>query len=152
MVQTGAGYHTVWLPDFFLPFLHSGSGTSRFANHNTVGIALALPSLHAIAVSHLSSLFPPYSVYFGCPCLFPNGNFEVDWCCLFRGEWFHAQRGWDEGWAEVWAQTPRSHRENEDFTQQWCSSKTASMCSLFSVGGWSQMEQSHHWLTQRTSA
>lgn len=46
-----------------LPFLHSAIGTSRFANHNTVGTALALPLLHATAASHLSSPFSPQILF-----------------------------------------------------------------------------------------
>lgn len=77
----------VWQRVFLLS-IHCGSGTSRSANHNTVGTMIALPSLHANVVSRLSSPPPhpptsPSSVCFGCPLLFPNGNFEVDWCCRF---------------------------------------------------------------------
>ncbi len=69
----------------FLPYLNCRSGTSSFANHNTVGTAFALPSPQCT-----QTLFHVFLLFFLIICLFwlffsfPNGNFEVDWCCLFR--------------------------------------------------------------------
>lgn len=88
--HTEAGYRNVRQPVapvlfFFLPSLNCRSGTSRVANHNTVGTAFALPSLRCT-----QTLFRVFLLSFLIICLFwlffsfPNGNFEVDWCCLFR--------------------------------------------------------------------
>lgn len=126
---------------FSLPTLNCGSGTSRFANHNTVGTAFALPSLHANAASRLSSLFfPPSSVYFGCPLLFPSGNFEVDRCCLFRGERFQSTKamvGWGTGGGlKRDAGESSTLRELQD----------SSHVFFISAGVWSQMERGQSWL------
>lgn len=64
---------------------------------------------------------------------FPNGNFEVDWCCLFRANGSKHKEE-DEEWVEGWEETVRSHEGNLDFTQRWGSFKIAPMCSLFQLG------------------
>lgn len=72
--------------------IYCGSGTSRSANHNTVGTMIALPSLHASVVSRLSS--PPAVL-----CLFWLSSSFSEWKFWGRlvlpvlGERFHAQRG-----------------------------------------------------------
>lgn len=52
-----SGHHSMWQHVSLLS-IYCGSGTSRSANHNTVGTMIALPSLHANVVSRLSSPFP----------------------------------------------------------------------------------------------
>lgn len=142
--HTEAGYRTVWQP-VLLPSLNRGSGTSRFANHNTVGTGFALPSLHANVVSRLAPLFPPSSVYFGCPLLFPNGNFEVDWCCLFRANGSkHKGDRMRDGW-RVEQRQQEANGESLTFNRQW---RTSSHVFFISAGVWSQMEQGESWLTR----
>lgn len=105
------------LLQFFFPFpsLICRSGTQRFANHNTVGTEFALPSLRC-----MQTLFHVFLLFFLIICLFwfsfsfPNGNFEVDWCCLFRAN-SSKHKGYDEGWAEGWRETARSRGGNLDF-------------------------------------
>lgn len=140
MVQTYSG----WRPHctaacrsssvfFFLPSLNSRSGTSRFANHNTVGTAFALPSLRCT-----QTLFLVFLLLFLIICLF--------WFFFFRmeilrsigvacsGRTVPSTKGEDEGWVEGWRETARSRGGNLDFNRQRGSFKTAPMCSLFQLG------------------
>lgn len=104
MVQT----YSAWQPHcmaacrsssvfFPLPSLNCRSGTSRFANHNTVGTAFALPSLHANVVSLLSSLFP-HHLFILVFLFFSEWKFWGRLVLPVPGEQFQAQRvGWGMG-------------------------------------------------------
>lgn len=79
-----------------LPSLNCRPGTSRFANHNTVGTAFALPSLLCT-----QTLFHCFLLLFFIICLFWFFPFFSEWKFWGRlvlpvpGERFQAQRG---GW------------------------------------------------------
>lgn len=111
------------------------SGTSTSANHNKVGSTLALPSLQCTL-----TLFLVFLLLFLISCLFwfffsfPNGNFEVDWCCLFRANRSRL-RGQDGGGG--WGETGEVEGESLVFRELL----TAPMCSLFQFefdGKWSE--------------
>lgn len=95
------------------------------------------PSRHCTqTLFHIFLLLPPSSsVCFGCPLLFPNGNFEVDWCCLFwaNGSTHKRGIGWGMG-QSLKRDSKKLAGESLSFNRQWGNLKTAPMCSLFQLG------------------
>lgn len=138
--------HRGWLPHCMAACFPSPPSTVDQALQGLPTItqlAQHLPSHHCTqTLLHVFLLFffPPSSVYFGCPLLFPSGNFEVDRCCLFRGERFQSTKamvGWGTGGGlKRDAGESSTLRELQD----------SSHVFFISAGVWSQMERGQSWL------
>lgn len=148
MVQTCSGWRPHCMaacrssPVFFffcLPSLNCRSGTSRFANHNTVGTAFALPSQQCTQT--LFHFFLLFSFFFFPPHLFilvfrlfSEWKFWGRLVLPVPGEQFQAQRvGWGMG-GGLKGDSKKSRGKFRFFNRHWGSFKTAPMCSLFQLG------------------
>ena len=122
---------------FPLPSLICRSGTSRFANHNTVGTDFALPSLRCT-----QTLFHVFLLFFLIICLFCLFFFPF----LFRmeilrsigvacsGRTVPGTKGWMRDGRRAEERQREVAGEISIFNRQWGSFKTTPMCSLFQLG------------------
>lgn len=143
------GHHSIWQHVSLLS-IHCGSGTSRSANHNTVGTMIVLPSLHANVVSRLSSPFPhPLFVlvvlfFFRMEILRSIGA-----ACSGRMVPRTKGIGWGMG-RGLKRDSKKLVGESSSFNRQWGNLKTAPMCSLFLLGfdrKWSAPKSGRHTAT-----
>lgn len=152
--NTGSGHHSMWQHVSLLS-IFSGSGTSRSANHNTVGTMIALPSLHANVVSHLSSPFP-HPLFVLVILFFFRMEILRSIGAACSGQMAPRTKGigWGMG-RGLKRDSKKLVGESLSFNRQWGNLKTAPMCSLFQLGfdrKWSTAKVGRHaatWLKCR---
>lgn len=152
--NTGSGHHSMWQHVSLLS-IFSGSGTSRSANHNTVGTMIALPSLHANVVSRLSSPFP-HPLFVLVILFFFRMEILRSIGAACSGQMAPRTKGigWGMG-RGLKRDSKKLVGESLSFNRQWGNLKTAPMCSLFQLGfdrKWSTAKVGRHaatWLKCR---
>lgn len=149
-----SGQHSMWQHVSLLS-IYYGSGTSRSANHNTVGIMITLPSLHAILVSRLSSPFLHPLFVLVVRFFFRMEILRLIGAACSGGMVPHSNGiGWGMGQC-LKTDSRKLVGESLSFNHQWGNLKTAPMCSLFQLGfdhKWSTAKAGGHaatWLKCR---
>lgn len=152
--NTKSGHRSMWQHVSLLS-IYCGSGTSRSANHNTVGTMIALPSLHANVVIRLSSPFP-HPLFVLVVLFFFRMEILRSIGAACSGQMASCTRGIEWGMGRgLKRDSKKVVGESLSFNRQWGNLKTAPMCSLFQLGfdrKWSTAKAGRHngtWLKCR---